>query len=222
MYKAKTGETAYDITMVMNGTLAGLVGVTAGCAMFEPWAAFVVGGVSGWVYIFVSKMLVSLKIDDAVDAIPVHMGAGLWGVIAVGIFAEPDLVAGAVSGNGGAGLIYGGKSALIIAQLTGAAWIIGWVSAVMIPFFLFLKFAGLLRVSNIDEEVGLDISHHKGMAYTLDGPTDESINKYEIHKSQRRLEIPTDIEQEVAEKTSNGVPSSEADFNAFVNAVKNK
>ena len=78
-------------------------------------------------------------------------------------------------------------------------------------------------MSNIDEEVGLDISHHKGTAYTLDGPTDETMNKYEIHKSQRKLELPTDIEEEVAEKTSaNGVPSSEADFNAFVNAVKNK
>lgn len=222
MYRLKTGEVAYDITMVMNGTLAGLVGVTAGCAMIEPWAAAVIGIVSGWVYIFVSKLLVSLKIDDAVDAIPVHMGAGLWGVIAVGIFAEPDLVASAVSGNGGAGLIYGGKSALIIAQLAGAAWIIGWVSAVMIPFFLCLKFAGLLRVDSIDEEVGLDVSHHKGSAYDLTAPTEESMNKYELHKSQRKLEIPNGIKEEDDERASDGVPASEADYNAFVNAVKNK
>lgn len=68
--RRKTGEIEYDITMCMNGALSGLVAITAGCAVLSPWAAFVTGVIAGWVYIFFSKLLVRLRIDDAVDAIP--------------------------------------------------------------------------------------------------------------------------------------------------------
>jgi Amt family ammonium transporter len=68
--RRKTGEIEYDITMCMNGALSGLVAITAGCAVMAPWAAFVTGAIGGWVYIFFSKLLVKLRIDDAVDAIP--------------------------------------------------------------------------------------------------------------------------------------------------------
>jgi ammonium transporter, Amt family len=95
MTRKQTGDTTYDITMCMNGALSGLVGITAGCSVCEPWAALVIGIVAGWVYIFWSSLLVQLKIDDAVDAIPVHLGNGMWGCIATGLFASPGLVANA-------------------------------------------------------------------------------------------------------------------------------
>merc|ERR1712238_408282 len=80
----KTGEAEYDLSMAMNGCLGGLVGITAGCAVVEPWAAVVIGLISGIIYALASKLLIKLKIDDAVDAIPVHLFNGMWGCIALG------------------------------------------------------------------------------------------------------------------------------------------
>ena len=74
----KTGVSTYDLGYTMNGCLTGLVAVTAGCATVETWAAVLIGVVAGWVYLALSKLLVKLRIDDAVDAIPVHMGGGMW------------------------------------------------------------------------------------------------------------------------------------------------
>lgn len=75
----KTGIYQWDTTAAMNGCLTGLVSVTAGCATVEPWAGFVIGIVAGWVYLAASALMLRLKIDDAVDAIPVHMFGGAWG-----------------------------------------------------------------------------------------------------------------------------------------------
>ena len=72
----KTGEASYDLTMAMNGCLGGLVAVTAGCSVYTPWASLLVGMVGGWVYLGFSKLLIRLRIDDAVDAIPVHLANG--------------------------------------------------------------------------------------------------------------------------------------------------
>ncbi|KAL7528830.1 hypothetical protein ACHAXR_003997 [Thalassiosira sp. AJA248-18] len=200
MYRRKTGETAYDITMCMNGALSGLVGITAGCSVVAPWAAFVIGIVAGWCYIFWSNLLVKLKIDDAVDAIPVHFGNGIWGCIAVGLFAEPSRVANAFGDHGHYGVFYAGGSSfnntgdakLLLAQICGVLWVIGWVTAIMTPYFHLLNILGLFRVDSLEEEVGLDISHHKGAAYDISGPSDAVIEKFEISRSQRKLEVPAD------------------------------
>jgi len=84
----KTGIYQWDTTAAMNGCLTGLVGITAGCATVEPWAAVVIGIVAGWLYLGASTLMLRLKIDDAVDAIPVHMFGGAWGVIATGLFSN--------------------------------------------------------------------------------------------------------------------------------------
>jgi ammonium transporter, Amt family len=68
-----SGEVSYDLTMAMNGALGGLVAVTAGTAVIAPWAAIIVGIIGGWSYIAMSKLLQKLKIDDAVDAVPVSL-----------------------------------------------------------------------------------------------------------------------------------------------------
>merc|ERR1711982_175741 len=98
--------------------------------------------------------------------------------------AHPDLVQG-VYGSGGAGIIYGQGVTLLLVELTGVGFIIGWVTAVMTPYFTFLKITGLFRVDPLEEEVGLDISHHKGSAYDMkqaDGEkVEEMIEKRSFH-----------------------------------------
>lgn len=74
----------------MNGCLTGLVAITAGAATVEPWAGVAIGICAGWFYLMGSALLVRFRIDDAVDAIPVHMVGGAWGVIANGLFASPS------------------------------------------------------------------------------------------------------------------------------------
>ena len=168
------GEAKYDLTMAMNGCLGGLVGITAGCSVVEPWAAVLIGIISGWVYVLSSKLLVKLKIDDAVDAIPVHGFCGIWGCLAVGIFGSTDRIATAYgSDSGGILYDYGG---LIACELIGVLLIIVWCCVLMIPFFMILNKLGMLCVDPIEEKVGLDISHHKGAAYDLTGAAAEDVD----------------------------------------------
>ena len=87
-----TGVHTYDLGYTMNGCLTGLVAVTAGCATVDTWAAVVIGIIAGWVYLAGSKLLIHFRIDDAVDAIPVHMVGGAWGVLATGLFTKPELL----------------------------------------------------------------------------------------------------------------------------------
>lgn len=162
-------------------------------SVMAPWAALVTGIIAGWVYIFFSSLLVKLRIDDAVDAVPVHFGNGIWGCIAVGLFAEPSRVANAYSDHGNYGLFYGTGANLLGAQVVGVLWVIGWVTVIMTPYFLLLNFAGLFRVDAIEEEVGLDISHHKGAAYDISGPSEDILQKFEISRSQRKLEMPQGV-----------------------------
>lgn len=81
------GEGEFSLTAAMNGCLAGLVAITGGCAVVEPWAAIIIGIIAGVLFLFTSKLLIRFRIDDAVDAVPVHMSNGIWGGIAVGLFA---------------------------------------------------------------------------------------------------------------------------------------
>lgn len=159
------GEAEYDLSMAMNGCLGGLVGITAGCSVVEPWASLVIGLISGVVYVLSSKLLVKLKIDDAVDAIPVHFFNGMWGCIATGLFASPRLVSAAYDYSG-PGLFYGSGD-LLAMEIAGILFIIAWTMGIMTPFFLILKTLGIFRVDPLEEEVGLDISHHKGAAYNI-------------------------------------------------------
>ena len=191
--KRTTGETTYDITMCMNGALSGLVGITAGCSVVEPWAALIIGIVAGWTYIFWSKLLIKLKIDDAVDAIPVHFGNGIWGIISVGLFASPRRTALAFGDHGHNGWFYNWDDAwLLCAQVCCVLWVIGWVGVIMTPYFHLLNALGLFRVDALEEEVGLDISHHKGAAYDYSGPSADTQEKFEISRSSRKIEMPAD------------------------------
>lgn len=197
--RMSTGESEYDLTMAMNGCLGGLVGITAGCSVCTPGMSVIIGMIAGWVYILGSKTLVMLKIDDAVDAVPVHFFNGIWGCFAVGLFAEPDnlAVAYGVSDPKLVGAFYGGSGSLLGANLCGVLFIIGWVTVIMGPFFAILKVAGLFRVDPLEEDVGLDISHHKGSAYDLTGPKQEDVEELMVRRSTHgkgSTEVPKESE----------------------------
>ena len=178
-----TGEGVLDLSMAMNGTLSGLVAITAGCSTVQPWAAVIIGLISGIVYFLASKTLIKLKVDDAVDAIPVHFANGIWGCIAVGLFADPTLVSAAYDTNEG-GIFYGGGR-LLACQVCGILFIIGWVITLTLPFFLLLKTFGLFRVGSLEELVGCDVSHHGGSAYDIKGPPDGAVKTFESDRKSR-------------------------------------
>jgi len=186
----KTGLYTYDTTAAMNGCLTGLVGITAGCATVEPWAAFVIGIVAGWVYLAGSALLIRLKIDDAVDAIPVHMLGGAWGVIATGLFSNAYRLERAFGNSDNIGWFYewargSGNFTLLGIQLLAVLFVFGWVCAVFTPFCFLLKITNKLRIDPLEEEVGIDFSRHKGAAYNQEEVTDESIGK--LSESRRNL-----------------------------------
>lgn len=170
----RTGEHTYDLGYTMNGCLTGLVAVTAGCATIDTWAAVLVGIGAGFFYLCGSKLLIRLRIDDAVDAIPVHMVGGAWGVVATGLLSRADLMVAAGLGNPEhVGWFYewgrgSGDFTLMGAQLVGLLFILGWVSAVMGCYFGFLSWMGWLRIDPLEEEIGMDLSRHKGSAYTIE------------------------------------------------------
>jgi len=180
-----TGEPVLDLSMAMNGALSGLVGVTAGCSVVQPWAAIVIGLVSGCLYYIASKTLVRLRIDDAVDAIPVHYFNGMWGCLATGLFADPTLVRAAYGMDQG-GILYGGGGNLLANAVCGILWINGWVLVTMFPFLYGLKRIGWFRVDAEDELVGLDASKHGGFAYNFEKPSVEDVERYHQKKMSDR------------------------------------
>lgn len=161
-----------DITAVTNGALSGLVAVTAGCAVIWPWAAVVIGLIGGLVYIGASNLLLKLEIDDAVDAIPVHMANGIWGCLAVGFFASGTLLNRQYGQDEYIGWFYewsrgSGNANLLATQLIGIIWIIGWAGGLMGLFFFVIDKLGLFRVDELVEADGLDTSEHGGRAYSF-------------------------------------------------------
>ena len=151
----RTGKA--DIEMGANGALAGLVGITAGCAYVDPWAAVVIGLLAGIIMIAgVHVVKLVLKVDDPVGAISVHGICGAWGLLAVGIFASGN--------NDVEGLIAGNAEQLvpqIIGLLVAAAWGLG------AGFILFkaLDMTMGLRATEEEEMQGLDIPEHGRSAY---------------------------------------------------------
>eukprot|EP00543_Licmophora_paradoxa_P004340 CAMPEP_0202441276 /NCGR_PEP_ID=MMETSP1360-20130828/717_1 /ASSEMBLY_ACC=CAM_ASM_000848 /TAXON_ID=515479 /ORGANISM="Licmophora paradoxa, Strain CCMP2313" /LENGTH=508 /DNA_ID=CAMNT_0049056159 /DNA_START=26 /DNA_END=1552 /DNA_ORIENTATION=+ len=188
----RTGEVSYDLTMAMNGALGGLVGITAGTANVDTWAALIIGMISGWCYYGFSNLLIKLKIDDAVDAVPVHCACGIWGVLAVGFFETTH------------GLFYGGNGNLMVAHIVQILFILGWVSGTMIPFFIALKMAGMFRVDPLEEEVGLDISHHRGAAYDLTGAKQADVEELREVRASRhgKVEVPAEVADAAKEETA--------------------
>ena len=147
-----------DIAMSCNGALAGLVGITAPCAFVAPWAAVVIGGVAALVMMVSVRFIErTLKVDDVVGAVSVHGAAGLWGLLAVGIFADGSYggVSGLVAGEGGQ----------IVAQLISMATVVAWAFGTGLALFWGIKKTIGLRASSQEELEGLDEPEHGALAY---------------------------------------------------------
>ena len=161
-----------DVSMCLNASLAGLVGITAGCDALDAVGSTVVGIVSGLLVVGAVEFLdIKLHIDDPVGAVGVHFANGVWGTIAVGLLANPEAPAGLK------GLFYTWDFTLLGVQTLGIICILAWTALCMTLTFLILKKTIGLRVSTEEEVKGLDKTEH-GLpsAYADFAPAVESID----------------------------------------------
>jgi ammonium transporter, Amt family len=151
----------------------------------------VVGTVSGLMYPFSSDMLVRLKIDDVVDATPVHFVSGLWGALAVGFLSDPTLTTKVTGISGHPGFFYSlagghGDASLLACQVIGLVFILAWTTITMVPFFLGLHALNWFRTESIEEIVGLDTVFNLGTEDHESDPNvgmrDEYLTAYEEYK----------------------------------------
>lgn len=177
MVYAKVVTKTYDLTMILNGVLAGLVSITSGCSVVEPVGALFAGIIGSLVFCGSSKMLKKLLIDDVIDASPVHYFTGFWGLMVPGLFATKynfDNAYGTVDVDGGGtdkyGLFYGGGGTILVVNIVFGLIVTAWVAATMVPFFLVLHKMNKLRVPAEMEAEGADTSKHGGSAYTVETP----------------------------------------------------
>ena len=160
-----------DVSMCLNASLAGLVGITAGCDAVDAVGATIIGVLSGFIVVFVVELLdLKFHIDDPVGAVGVHMACGVWGTLAVGFLANPDAPAGLN------GLLYTGSLELLKIQGIGVLSVALYTSVVMIVVYSLIKRTVGLRASADDEIAGLDSAEH-GLpsAYPDFAP---AVNKY--------------------------------------------
>jgi ammonium transporter, Amt family len=157
----RTGK--WDLVACMNGSLAGLVAVTAGCAFVSPVSAIIIGTVGGIIVLLFTDFLETLKIDDPVGASAVHLANGVWGILAIGLFAEPSLTpfAGNVKAGMGGILVAGGSFDIMITQIIGSGATILWCAVTSVIMFSILKAMGRLRVNPKAEEDGNSIDNYE-------------------------------------------------------------
>ena len=151
-----------DLTMALNGSLAGLVAITAPCDLVTANAAIVIGLVAGVLVVLSVFALDKAHVDDPVGAVSVHCVNGVWGTLAVGLFAAP-VAAG--YGNDAPGLLYGGGFRLLGVQALGALCTAAWAFGTGSAIFFALKKAHILRVPAKTELKGLDLVEHGQDAY---------------------------------------------------------
>ena len=153
-----------DVSMCLNASLAGLVAITAGCDVTDALGAIIIGSVAGLLVCFGVWFLDNvLRVDDTVGAVAVHMMNGIWGTIAVGLFATnsaPGYSIADSKGNELVGLFYGGGFKLLGLQLTGFVSVAAWTVVTITIVFLVIKATLGLRVSEEEEIVGLDPTEH--------------------------------------------------------------
>lgn len=146
-----------DVSMTLNGSLAGLVAITAGCDMVDPFGAFFIGLIAGFLVVFSVEFFDKVaKIDDPVGAISVHGACGMFGTIATGLFATDG------------GLFYGGGFKFLGIQILGVLAVAAWVAVMMTIIFQLIKHTIGLRVEPEIEIDGLDLHEH-GLASAYSG-----------------------------------------------------
>ena len=147
-----------DLTFIVNGLLGGLVASTAGANCYEPISSIIVGSIAGILVIKSILIIEKLGIDDPVGAISVHLVSGIWGAIAVGIFANPDIYTGKELTH--FGLFFGGDLSELIIQLLGIISVAIFTIITTIATWTILDLIIGIRVARASEKIGLDLSHH--------------------------------------------------------------
>jgi len=168
-----------DVSMTLNGTLAGLVAITAGCDAVSPLGSFFIGIIAAFVVVFGIEFIDKvLKIDDPVGAIGVHGLAGAAGTILTGVFALDG------------GLAYGGGWSLVGIQALGVVSVMAWVGVTMTIVFLVIKKTIGLRVSPAEEVAGLDITEHNIESSYADFMISTSIPDKDVESVPANVAIP--------------------------------
>ena len=161
-----------DVSMCLNASLAGLVAITAPCDVTDAFGAIVIGAVAGLLVVFGVWFLdYKLRIDDPVGAVAVHCLNGIWGTIAVGLFATntaPEYAIANASGEELVGLFYGGGFELLGLQLLGFITVAAWTAVTITIVFFVIKAMLGLRASEEEEIIGLDATEH-GLASAYSG-----------------------------------------------------
>ena len=161
-----------DVSMCLNASLAGLVAITAPCDVTDAFGAIVIGAVAGLLVVFGVWFLdYKLRIDDPVGAVAVHCLNGIWGTIAVGLFATntaPGYSIANASGKKLVGLFYGGGFELLGLQLLGFVSVAAWTAVTITIVFFVIKALVGLRVTEEEEIIGLDATEH-GLASAYSG-----------------------------------------------------
>lgn len=150
-----------DVSMTLNGVLAGLVAITASCAFVSPVSALIIGACAGALVVGAVLFFDKVHLDDPVGAVSVHGVCGAFGTLALGLFAQ-DALAPGTTGNG---LFFGGGLALLKAQVIGVVSVFGFAVVCGVALFGSLRATIGLRVSQEEEIEGLDIGEHGGSAY---------------------------------------------------------
>ncbi|GLI60266.1 hypothetical protein VaNZ11_002356 [Volvox africanus] len=166
----------FDLYALCNGVLCGFVAVTAGCHVYEPWAAILCGAGAGIIFDLASLLLLKLGVDDPLGAAPMHGGCGAYGVLFTGLLAKKEYIMQSYTTRTSYpyGMFYGGGGRLLACQVIGVLTIAGWTLGLMLPFFWILKRFKILRVPPEEELQGLDISRHYSRAYYMDQVQDPS------------------------------------------------
>ncbi len=178
-----------DVSMCLNASLAGLVAITAPCDVTDCLGAVVIGAVAGLLVVFGVWFLdYKLRVDDPVGAVAVHCLNGIWGTIAVGLFATK-----AAPGNDGvAGLFYGGGFSQLKIQLLGCAAVAAWTAVTMAIAFCVIRALVGLRVQDEEEIAGLDIREH-GLASAYAGFSIMDISNTMTMELNEHTDLGTDV-----------------------------
>ena len=183
-----------DVSMCLNASLAGLVAITAPCDVTDAFGAIVIGAVAGLLVVFGVWILDHvLHIDDPVGAVAVHCMNGIWGTLAVGLFATdaaPGYSIANASGETLTGLFYGGGFELLKLQVTGFAAVAAWTAVTITITFLLIKAIVGLRVDREEEMLGLDVTEH-GLpsAYAGFAMLPESIEEADFEEGNKPVAV---------------------------------
>ncbi|OGJ61838.1 hypothetical protein A3C37_04370 [Candidatus Peribacteria bacterium RIFCSPHIGHO2_02_FULL_53_20] len=151
-----------DLGMIINGTLAGLVAITAPTDAVSMWGALAIGAIAGVLVVFASFAFEKLRVDDPVGALPVHLVNGIWGTLAYGLFATSTGSLSTVDG-----LFYGGGMTLLKTQAIGVAAVGGFVLVASALAWGLIRMTVGMRVSATEELAGLDAGEHGMTAYAF-------------------------------------------------------